>query len=83
MIAQSIKVLNLLKTQLTDDEGNAQKKSDLANIIVISAKSDYLLSLFILKKKLNQIEFSVVFSLSLLSDSNQRPRDYKSRALAN
>ena len=23
------------------------------------------------------------FSLSLLSDSNQRPRDYKSRALAN
>ena len=83
MIAQSIKVLNLLKTQLTDDEGNAQKKSDLANIIVISAKSDYLLSLFILKKKLNQIEFSVAFSLSLLSDSNQRPRDYKSRALAN
>ena len=83
MIAQSIKVLNLLKTQLTDDEGNAQKKSDLANIIVISAKSDYLLSLFILKKKLNQIKFSVVFSLSLLSDSNQRPRDYKSRALAN
>ena len=55
-------MLNLLKTQLTDDEGNAQKKSDLANIIVISAKSDYLLSLFILKKKLNQIEFSVVFS---------------------
>ena len=60
-----------------------KKKSDLANIIVISAKSDHLLSLFILKKKLNQIEFSVVFSLSLLSDSNQRPRDYKSRALAN
>ena len=26
--------------------------------------------------------FSLIFFLSLLSDSNQRPRDYKSRALA-
>ena len=27
--------------------------------------------------------FSIFICLSLLSDSNQRPRDYKSRALAN
>ena len=29
------------------------------------------------------IDPSQILSLSLLSDSNQRPRDYKSRALAN
>ena len=32
------------------------------------------------KKKAELLEFCF---LSLLSDSNQRPRDYKSRALAN
>ena len=76
-------VINTIENTANMMVKEMQKKSDLANIIVISAKSDYLLSLFILKKKLNQIEFSVAFSLSLLSDSNQRPRDYKSRALAN
>ena len=42
------------------------------------------LSLF-QKTHLRQLhnELRFLFSLSLLSDSNQRPRDYKSRALAN
>ena len=31
----------------------------------------------------HQIACDLVLFLSLLSDSNQRPRDYKSRALAN
>ena len=34
-------------------------------------------------KKGDETEVSSPFLLSLLSDSNQRPRDYKSRALAN
>ena len=34
------------------------------------------------KAPLNEMPFMFLF-LSLLSDSNQRPRDYKSRALAN
>ena len=35
------------------------------------------------KKKRKQILTMLSLLLSLLSDSNQRPRDYKSRALAN
>ena len=37
------------------------------------------------KQNYENISFSVepMIILSLLSDSNQRPRDYKSRALAN
>ena len=34
-------------------------------------------------KERRETEVSSPFLLSLLSDSNQRPRDYKSRALAN
>ena len=34
------------------------------------------------KKRICLYDISFIF-LSLLSDSNQRPRDYKSRALAN
>ena len=34
------------------------------------------------KKRICLCDISFIF-LSLLSDSNQRPRDYKSRALAN
>ena len=33
--------------------------------------------------KILYFPYDYVKSLSLLSDSNQRPRDYKSRALAN
>ena len=35
------------------------------------------------KKKEKALQTQCFFLLSLLSDSNQRPRDYKSRALAN
>ena len=35
------------------------------------------------KSKTDLLEWKSVLHLSLLSDSNQRPRDYKSRALAN
>ncbi len=35
------------------------------------------------KKKRDVSADTSLFFLSLLSDSNQRPRDYKSRALAN
>ncbi len=34
-------------------------------------------------KKARKVLSFLAFFLSLLSDSNQRPRDYKSRALAN
>ena len=37
----------------------------------------------LLKQKKRDCLFETVSFLSLLSDSNQRPRDYKSRALAN
>ena len=36
-----------------------------------------------ISRKGDETEVSSPFLLSLLSDSNQRPRDYKSRALAN
>ena len=36
-----------------------------------------------MENQLFTFHFSFLSSLSLLSDSNQRPRDYKSRALAN
>jgi hypothetical protein len=35
------------------------------------------------KTRKKEISFPKTSFLSLLSDSNQRPRDYKSRALAN
>ena len=35
------------------------------------------------KKTRQNLKSCLVIILSLLSDSNQRPRDYKSRALAN
>ena len=35
------------------------------------------------KDKTSNLKFCPFTVLSLLSDSNQRPRDYKSRALAN
>ena len=35
------------------------------------------------KKSTQVTSLNAFFFLSLLSDSNQRPRDYKSRALAN
>ena len=37
----------------------------------------------IINKKLFTIRINSFLLVSLLSDSNQRPRDYKSRALAN
>ena len=39
--------------------------------------------LFITNELLYQLSHFGIIYLSLLSDSNQRPRDYKSRALAN
>ena len=72
--------------------------SDISQILINSKKIisnslildyiiqfDYLLihyELSINAKKVFQTEY-LSYVLSLLSDSNQRPRDYKSRALAN
>ena len=43
----------------------------------------FKLNCLIKKETVSEHSETVSFLVSLLSDSNQRPRDYKSRALAN
>ena len=53
----------------------------------LSLLKDYLglfqIELSYKKETVSEYSETVSFLVSLLSDSNQRPRDYKSRALAN